>query len=202
MFTDTELRDPTPPVPGAGERAAVATRAKQIKRNRRLTAAGGALGVVAVLSFGVVALAGGGSSNPSTTQVQVAGTSVTRDATPSTTVAPAPEVATTVPAPGPAPTVEAPSVQEAPAPPVEPATFTVSGVVPGVPAGVSATVRLAGDGGTFTTTTAADGSFSVSGLRAGHYSADYSWTSTDGAAQVGRVVGGVDVNGDLTISFS
>jgi hypothetical protein len=200
MFTDTELRDPTPPVPGAGERAAVATRAKQIKRNRRFAAAGGALGVVAALSLGVVALAGGGSSNPSTTQVQVAGTSVTRDPAPSTTVAPAPEVATTAPAPAPA--VEDPSVQEGPAPAVEPATFTVSGVVPGVPAGVSATVRLAGDGGTFTTTTAADGSFSVSGLPAGHYNADYSWTSTDGAAQVGRVAGGVDVNGDLTISFS
>ncbi len=80
MFTDTDLRDPAPPVPGAGERAAVATRAKQLKRNRRLAAAGGALGVVAMLSLGVVALAGGGSSNPSTTQVQVAGTSVTRDA--------------------------------------------------------------------------------------------------------------------------
>jgi hypothetical protein len=200
MFTDTELRDPTPPVPGAGERAAVANRAKQIKRNRRLTAAGGALGVVAVLSLGVVALAGGGSSNPSTTQVQVAGTSVTRDAAPSTTLAPAPEVATTVPAPAPA--VEAPSVPDTPAPAVVPATFTVSGVVPGVPAGVSATVRLAGDGGTFTTTASADGSFSLSGVPAGHYDADYSWTSTDGASQAGRVVGGVDVNGDLTISFS
>jgi hypothetical protein len=197
MFTDTDLRDPAPPVPGAGERAAVATRAKQLKRNRRLAASGGALGVVAMLSLGVVALAGGGSSNPSTTQVQVAGTSVTRDAAPATTVAPAPEVATTVPGPA----VETPTVQEAPAPAVVPSTFTVSGVVPNVPAGVTVTVRVFGASGTFTTTAAAGGSFSLSGVPAGHYDADYSWTSTDGAAQVGRVLGGIDVSGDSTISF-
>ncbi len=82
-----------------------------------------------------------------------------------------------------------------------PTTFTVSGVVPNVPAGVTVTVRVLGAGGTFTTTAAAGGSFSLSGVPAGHYDADYSWTSTDGAAQVGRVLGGIDVSGDSTISF-
>jgi hypothetical protein len=104
MFTDTDLRDPAPPVPGAAERAAVATRAKQIQRNRRVAAAGGALGVVAVLSLGVAAFAGGGSTNPSTTQVEVAGTSGDREAAP--------------------------------------ATYTVSGSVPGTSRQVPSTVRL------------------------------------------------------------
>lgn len=211
MFTDDDLRDPAPPVPGATERAAVTTRANQIKRHRRLAAAGGAIGLVGVLSFGVVAISGGGGSNPANTRVEVAGTSVTHDVDPATTLAPSPAPSTLAPAPAetsspdvtsePAAT-DAPVVTAAPAPAVVPATFTVSGIVSGVPAGVTATVRLQGDGGTFTTTTAPDGSFSISGVPAGHYTADYSWQSADGAAQVGRVLNGIDVAGDTTISFN
>jgi hypothetical protein len=203
MFTHTDLRDPAPPVPGATERAAVTTRAKQIKRNRRVAAAGGgALGVIAVLSLGVAAFASGGSTNPSTTQVEVAGTSATRGPAP-TTVAPVPGTVAPVVAPDTpteTPVGEAPAAPDTPAPAVAPATYTVSGSVPGVPAGVTATVRLQGPGGSFTTTTAADGSFSIGGVPAGTYEAMYSWDS-DGAAQVGRVLGGINVTGDSSFTF-
>ena len=41
----------------------------------------------------------------------------------------------------------------------------------------------------------------MSGVPAGHYDADFSWTSPDGAAQVGRVLGGIDVSGDFSFTF-
>lgn len=208
MFTDNDLRDPAPPTPGAPERAKVAVRAKQIKRNRRLTAAGGALGLVAVMSLGAVALSGGGSSGPGTSRIEVAGTAVERQAVP-TTVAPAPTtvapVTETTPAPGvttagPATTQETPAVTEAPAP--APSVFTISGTVPDVPEGVTGTVRLVGDAGTFSGAFGPGGAFSISGVPAGHYSADYSWSNGDGSAsQVGRIPGGVDVDGNGNVSF-
>ncbi|MFN8026338.1 MAG: hypothetical protein U0W40_08330 [Acidimicrobiia bacterium] len=201
MFTDTDLTDPTPPVPGASERAKVATRAKQIKRNRRLTAAGGALGVVAVVTLGVAGLSGG-SSGSGTSRIEVAGTAVERETTTTqapvaTTVAPTPTADTT-----PAPAVadnQAPAadVQQAPAPV---ATFTVSGALTGYPSGVTGSVRLVGEGGTFFGTINSAGSFSISGVPAGTYDASYSWQTTpDGAMQVGRAT--VTVTGDVNVSI-
>ena len=210
MFTDNDLRDPAPPTPGAPERAKVAVRAKQIKRNRRLTAAGGALGLVAVASLGAVALSGGGSSGPGTSRVEVAGAAVERETTVPTTVAPAPTTVAPAPATTPAPEVttdnqttaqETPAVEQTPAPaPVT--TYTVSGVVPGYPTdatNVTGSVRLMGDGGTFTAPLDGDGSFSISGVPAGTYDASYSWQSNDGAMQVGHTT--VTVNGDGSVSF-
>jgi len=212
MFTDNDLRDPAPPTPGAPERAKVAVRAKQIKRNRRLTAAGGALGLVAVMSLGAVALGGGGSSGPGTSRVEVAGAAVDREASVPPTVAPAPT--TVAPAPDSTPT---PAVTDtgtgtgtgtggeattAPAPAPAPSMFTISGTIPAVPEGVTGTVRLVGDAGTFTGSFGPGGAFSISGVPAGHYSADYSWTNGDGSAsQAGRVPGGVDISGDVTVTF-
>jgi len=209
MFTDTELRDPAPPVPGAAERAKVARRAEQITRHRRLTAAGGALGLLAVLSLGAVVLTGGGSSGPGTSRIEVAGAAAER-ATTDTTAAPAPT--TVAPAPTvdatPAPATPAPAAIDATAQPSAPetpapaATHTVSGTIPGVPEGVTGTVRLVGDAGTFTASFGPGGSFSISGVPTGHYSADYSWSNADGSAsQAGRAPGGVDVDGDLAVSF-
>lgn len=164
MFTDTDLRDPAPPVPGAPERAKVAGRAKQIKRNRRLAAAGGALGLVAVMSLGVVAVSGG-SSGSGTSRVEVAGAVADR-------------------------TTPAPSV------------FTISGTVGNVPAGVTLTLTLRGDNGTFRTVADGSGNFSLGGVPAGTYSADYSWTNADGSAsQVGRLPA-VTVSGDASVNFS
>ncbi len=204
MFTDNDLRDPAPPTPGAPERAKVAVRAKQIKRNRRLTAAGGALGLVAVMSLGAVALSGGGSSGPGTSRVEVAGASVERETTVPTTVAPVPD---TTPAPevttdtnSQATTQETPAVTEAPAP--APSVFTISGTVSGVPAGATLTVSLRGANGTFSAVADGSGNFSIGGVPAGDYSADYSWVSSDGSAsQVGRLPA-VTVSGDANVSFS
>jgi hypothetical protein len=202
MFDDN-LRDPAPPVPGAAERAKVDGRAKQIKRNRRFAAAGGALGVVAVLSLGVVGLSGG-SSGSGTSRIEVAGAVADRTipTVPApTTVAPAPTVDTT---PAPAPVDTTPpdtqaTTQEAPAPTPAP-TYTVSGTIPGYPQGVTGSVRLMGAGGTFTAPVDANGNFSISGVPAGTYDASYSWQTTpDGAAQVARTT--VTVNGDGSVSF-
>ena len=144
----------------------MAGRAKQIRRNRRLTAAGGALGLVAVLSLGAVALAGGGSPGTGTSRIEVAGAVADR----------------TTPAPA--------------------ATFTVSGTVPGVPEGVTGSVRLVGDAGTITGSFGPGGAFSIRGVPAGHYSADYSWSNADGSAsQAGRAPNGVDINGDASFTF-
>jgi hypothetical protein len=67
MTTDelhaSELRDPSPPMPGARERALVASRAQQLGRRRRLVQGGSALAVVAALAVGVAALTAGGGSD-------------------------------------------------------------------------------------------------------------------------------------------
>jgi hypothetical protein len=60
-LTDVDLTDPSPPVPGDAQRAAVHARAGQIVRRRRLLQGAGALAVTLVLVVGVVAVAGGGS---------------------------------------------------------------------------------------------------------------------------------------------
>jgi hypothetical protein len=60
-LTDVDLTDPTPPVPGDSERAAVHARARQLVRRRRMLQGAGALAAMLVLVFGVVAIAGGGS---------------------------------------------------------------------------------------------------------------------------------------------
>jgi hypothetical protein len=209
MFHDNDdLRDPAPPTPGAPERAKVAVRAKQIKRNRRLTAAGGALGLVAVMSLGAVALTGGGSgSGTGTSRIEVAGTSVVRDPAVSSTAAPTPTPTTVAPAPEstPAPAVtdtntQAPAVAEAPAP--APSAFTISGTIPGVPEGVTGTVRLTGANGTFTASFGPGGSFSISGVPAGTYNADYSWSNADGSASQAGVLRNVEISGDVTVTFS
>ena len=57
MTTLSDLRDPAPPVPGPAQRAAVATRAHQLGRRRRIAQVGGALAVVAVLAAGVAVAA-------------------------------------------------------------------------------------------------------------------------------------------------
>jgi hypothetical protein len=166
MFTDADLHDPAPPVPGAAERAKVAARAEQIKRHRRVVTVGGALGVVAVLTLGVLLL-NGASGDLGTSRVEVAG-------------------------------------GDTQAVPKTPATgaYTVSGTVPGVPKGVTGTVRLVGDAGTFAAKFGSDGAFSIQGVPAGHYDADYSWSSTDGSAsQAGRAPGGVDISGDVSVTF-
>jgi hypothetical protein len=193
MFTDTDLRDPAPPTPGAAERAAVASRAKQLKRNHRLGAAGGALGLVAVLSLGVVALAGGGSSG-SSAKIQTAAAPTTEAVVTTLPPAPAPD-ATAAEAPA---TTEAPAPTEAAAP--APATFTVSGTISNIPEGATLTVTLRGDAGTFSAVADASGNVSISGVPAGTYSADYQWVA-GGAAQVGRLPA-VTVSGDTSFGFS
>jgi hypothetical protein len=55
----SDLRDPAPPVPGPAQRAAVAARAHQLGRRRRLAQLGGALVVVAILAGGVGVVASG-----------------------------------------------------------------------------------------------------------------------------------------------
>jgi hypothetical protein len=165
MFTDADLHDPAPPVPGAAERAKVAARAEQIKRHRRVATTGGALGVVAVLTLGVLVL-NGVSGDSGTSRVEVASDSQVVPATPAA------------------------------------GAYTVSGTVPGVPNGVTGTVRLVGDAGTFTAKFGSDGAFSIPGVPAGHYDAEYSWSSTDGSAsQAGRAPGGVDISGDVSVAF-
>jgi hypothetical protein len=71
--THSDLRDPSPPVPGARERAAVAARAHQLGRRRRIVQGAGALGMVAAVAVGVAALtAGGTSSGPEGRRVEAA----------------------------------------------------------------------------------------------------------------------------------
>jgi hypothetical protein len=71
-LTSSSLRDPAPPVPGAHERALVASRAHQLGRRRRIAQGIGALAVVAVATVGVAALAVDGSSGPSPQPVAAA----------------------------------------------------------------------------------------------------------------------------------
>jgi FlaG/FlaF family flagellin (archaellin) len=70
MTTLDDLRDPVPPTPGPSQRAAVAARAHQLGRRRRLAQLGGALAVVCVLAGGVAVVASG--SGTSSNHVQVA----------------------------------------------------------------------------------------------------------------------------------
>ena len=66
-FTDIDLTDPTPPVPGERERAAVRVRAGQITRRRRLTTGAGLLGVAVIATLGAVAFTGGSSGTGTVT---------------------------------------------------------------------------------------------------------------------------------------
>jgi hypothetical protein len=212
-LTDSDLRDPSPPVPGARERAAVAARAHQLGRRRRILQGAGALGMVAAVAVGVAALtAGGTSSSPGGQRIAAAGSS--GDDAPSgtaTTTTPAPAV-TTVPAPTPAPdptpVVEAPVVSSdqpaaevTPPAPAAPTTFTVSGTVSNIPEGTTLTLTLSGSGGTFTALAGPDGAYSISGVPAGSYDGIWEWVATDNSATAaGR--GSVTVTGDTTFSFS
>jgi hypothetical protein len=220
-LTDSDLRDPTPPVPGDKERTAVAARAHQLGRRRRMMQGAGALGMVAALAVGVAALTAGGTSPGSGGhQIEAASSAGATDTTDAgaavTTTVPA--AVTTVPAPAPETTpapdasasegdtgaVEAPSPapDTTPAAPAAPSTYTVSGTVSNIPEGVILTLTLSGSGGTFSAIADGAGNFSISGIPAGTYDASYSWESTDHtASQVGKL-GGVTINSDSTVSFS
>jgi hypothetical protein len=206
ILPDPDLRDPMPPVPGAEERAAVAARAHELGRRRRMMQGAGALGMVAAVAVGVAALTAGGSS-PGTGQ-RIEAASVTTDAP--TTTAPV----TTVPAP--VPTVPAPTADTTPvapdatqsappavetAPPAlpAPATFTVSGTISNIPEGTTLTLAFGGAGGTFSGVADANGYVSISGVPAGNYTGTYSWETSD-AQHVGRLAFTVDAN--LDISFT
>jgi hypothetical protein len=207
-LTDSDLRDPSPPVPGAAERAAVAARARQLGRRRRVLQGAGALGMVAAVAVGVAALtAGGTSSGPGGQRIEAASSPAdARTGVTTTTTAPDP---TTVP-PAPAPSaggdgageVSGPAPVTGAAPPVAASVFTVSGTVSNVPAGVTVTLTLTGANGTFTAVADASGHYAIGGVPAGDYQGAYSWESTEGsAAQVGRL-GGVSITGDIDMSFA
>ncbi len=178
-LTDSDLRDPSPPVPGARERAAVAARAHQLGRRRRVMQGAGALGMVAAVAVGVAALtAGGTSSSPGGQRIEAAS---------SATDAPGDAVTATTAA---VPPVAAQS------------GFTVSGTVSNVPADVTLTLTLTGSNGTFSALADGRGHFSIGGVPAGEYQATYSWESTDGtASQVGKL-DGVTISADVDMSFS
>jgi hypothetical protein len=220
-WDSSQLRDPSPPVPGERERAAVAARAHQMGRRRRIMQGAGALGMIAALAVGVAALTAGGSSSGSgTNRIETASSSGTTAPTtavaPTTVAAPvttAPQV-TTAPPTTAAPAVTAdPGADAAPAPapapapqpevaPPPPARYTVSGTVSNIPAGVTVTVSLSGDGGSFSVPVDGGGQYAISGVPAGTYTGMYSWDAHDGTAtQVGRL-GGITVDGDETISFA
>ncbi len=202
-LTESDLRDPSPPLPGSKQRAAVATRAHQLGRRRRMMQGAGALGMVAVVAVGVAALTAGGTSSGQGGQRIEAASSATDDATdnavattmvpdPATTTVPAPASDTTNPA------TDAPAAVESAAP----TAFSVSGTVSNVPAGVTVTLTLTGSGGTFTAIADGSGHYSISGVPAGDYSASYEWVSTDGTAtQIGKL-GGVSIGSDLDLSFA
>jgi hypothetical protein len=213
-FTDADLRDPSPPVPGSKERAAVAARAHQLGRRRRMMQGAGALGMVAAVAVGVAALTAGGTS-PGTGGHRIEAAAATTDAAPSTeapavsTTVPAPAV-TTVPAPEPSggtdATTDVPSEQPAtevpPPAPAAPTAFTVSGTVSNIPDGATMTLTLSGSGGTFTAIAGPGGAYSMSGVPAGSYDGMYEWVDSTGTAtQVGRL-GAISITGDTTINFS
>jgi hypothetical protein len=189
ILTDADLRDPSPPVPGDQERAAVAARARQLGNRRRMMQGAGALGMVAAVVVGVAALTAGGTAGPGR-HIQAANSAGTHDAANAPTV-------TAVTAPS------LPTENNTATGAVEPpSTFTVSGTVANVPAGVTVTLTLTGSGGTFTAVTDAAGSFSVSGIPPGDYNASYEWVDSSGTAtQAGRF-GSVTVTGDSTVSFA
>jgi hypothetical protein len=214
-FTDADLRDPSPPVPGSKERAAVAARAHQLGRRRRMMQGAGALGMVAVVAVGVAALTAGGTS-PGSGGQRIEAAAATTDAVPTTE---APAATTTVPAPattGPAPApdtavaTDAPNVatdppasqqETAPPAPAAPTTFTVSGTISNIPQGTTLTLTLSGSGGTFTALAGPGGAYSISGVPAASYDGIWEWVANDNSATAaGRV--SVTVSGDTTFSFS
>jgi hypothetical protein len=218
-FTESDLRDPSPPVPGERERAAVAARAHELGRRRRILQGAGALGMVAALAVGVAALTAGGSSSDPRGKNRVEAASSGDSTVTTTAVAPTTVPAPVTTAPPPAPTgdsaaaadtdtgaVDAPPPAPAPEPPPEvapaaPTTFTVSGTVSNIPPGATLTLTLSGPGGTFTATADGAGNYSMSGVAAGTYDGMYQWQSTDGAMQVGKL-GGIVISGDTNISFA
>jgi hypothetical protein len=218
-LTDSDLRDPSPPVPGDKERTAVAARAHQLGRRRRMMQGAGALGMVAALAVGVAALtAGGTSSGPGGHHIESASgagaTDTTSAGVAATTTAPA--AVTTVPAPAPdtTPTPDAsasgsdngavdvpvPAPDTTPAAPAAPSTYTVSGTVSNIPEGATVTLTLSGPGGTFTATVDGAGHYAISGVPAGTYDGQYYWES-GGAAQIGKL-GGITISGDSEFSFA
>ncbi len=215
-WDNSQLRDPSPPVPGERERAAVAARAHQMGRRRRIMQGAGALGMIAALAVGVAALTAGGSSSGSgTNRIETASSSALPATTatvapttvppPVTTAPPATAAPAVTAAPGanaaPAPT-EAPAPQPAVAPPPAPVLGTVSGTVSNIPAEVTVTVSLNGPGGSFSVLVDGAGHFAITGVPAGTYTGTYLWESNDGtASQTGRI-GGFSINGDTDISFA
>ncbi len=205
---DFDLRDPAPPVPGDQERAAVATRAHQLGRRRRILQGAGALGMVAAVAVGVAALTAGGTSS-GTRRIEAA-SSAGADDTPATTT---PAVATTTvpaPTPVPAPTADTGASTSAPAPapvvvpeapPVAPSTFTVSGTVGNIPAGATVTVTLHGANGSFSGTTDGSGHFAIAGVPAGAYDGIWDWDGDSGTAAGAGRLGGITVAGDVDVSF-
>jgi FlaG/FlaF family flagellin (archaellin) len=85
-LTLTDLRDPAPPVPGPAHRAAVAARAKQLTRRRRLAQIGGVCAVVAVLAIGGVAIASSGTDQASHVVVRAANVTGTTTSPPVSTL--------------------------------------------------------------------------------------------------------------------
>ncbi len=162
-LTEADLRDPSPPVPGAKERAAVATRAQQLGRRRRMLQGAVALGMVAAVAVGVAALTAGGSSAPGGRRFEAASPGAANGAT---------------------------------------SAFTVSGAVANIPDGVTVTVTLTGDHGTFTAIVNRSGQFSIGGVAAGDYAASYEVVSTDGTATSAGKLGSITVNRDLGLNFA
>jgi len=208
---DSDLRDPSPPVPGERERAAVAVRAAQLGRRRRILQGAGALGMVAALAVGVAALTAGGSSSGSGHTNRIEAASPSTATAPTVTAAPttvAPPV-TTAPATTAPPAVD-PGVVEAPAPATEPqpevappapVIATVSGTVSNIPAGVTVTVSLNGPA-SFSATVDGAGHYSIPGVPAGTYTATYQWDANDGtAAHIVRVPG-ITIDGDKELNFT
>jgi hypothetical protein len=70
-LTQTDLRDPAPPVPGPTQRAAVAARAHELGRRRRIARLGGALAVVALLVGGVAVITSGAGTSAHDVQTAV-----------------------------------------------------------------------------------------------------------------------------------
>ncbi len=212
-WDNSELRDPSPPVPGERERAAVAARAHQLGRRRRIMQGAGALGMVAALAVGVAALTAGGSSSGSgTNRIEAASSSSVPATTAAPTTAPAPvttaPATTAAPAVTPAPGADAaPAPTAAPAPqpeaaPPPPASYTVSGTVSNIPAGATVTVSLNGSGGSFSATADGAGHFAITGVPAGTYAGMYDAETPDGTfSRVGRL-NDITVNGNADMSFA
>ncbi|MEX1009544.1 MAG: hypothetical protein WD271_17135 [Acidimicrobiia bacterium] len=70
-LTTIDLSDPSPPVPGDRERAAVRARATQLGRRRRVAQGASALAVVVIVALGAAALTAGGSGTAPVAILQV-----------------------------------------------------------------------------------------------------------------------------------